>query len=74
MGSPSARRGAGVRDLVAEVVQQPAAQPAAVARPSCGADATWASVGGVLAKVRVWYDKSSASDLAQARYNVNLKN
>ena len=39
----------------------------AVARPSCAANATWASVVGSVARVRVWYDKSRASDLTQAR-------
>lgn len=40
---------------------------AAAARPSCAADATWASVAGTVAQVRVWYDKSRAADLAQAQ-------
>jgi len=42
-------------------------QAAAVARPTCAANATWASLVGTVSKVRVWYDKSRAADLTQAQ-------
>lgn len=42
-------------------------QAAAVARPTCAANATWASLVGTVARVRVWYDKSRAADLTQAQ-------
>ncbi|WP_128000652.1 hypothetical protein [Piscinibacter defluvii] len=42
-------------------------QAAAVARPACAANATWASLPGAVARVRVWYDKSRTADLTQAQ-------
>jgi hypothetical protein len=44
-----------------------AREQAAVARPSCGATATWASIAPATAKVRVWYDKTRPADLTQAQ-------
>ncbi|MFT3956374.1 MAG: hypothetical protein QM722_18930 [Piscinibacter sp.] len=43
------------------------AQAAAVARPTCAAGTTWASLATSVAKVRVWYDRTRAADLTQAR-------
>lgn len=55
--------GAGADDRRAAL----AAQAAAVARPTCAANATWASILPTTAQVRIWYDKTRAADLTQAQ-------
>lgn len=68
------------RQLLAPFTQRPAAggawlggdtagraQIAAVARPTCAAGTTWASLAGTVAAVRVWYDPTRSADLTQAQ-------
>lgn len=68
---------ASTRQLLAPFTGRPSAatgwadttrvQAAAATRPTCAANATWASLAGASARVRVWYDKSRAGDLTQAQ-------
>jgi hypothetical protein len=54
-------------DDIESSFEAPYVQAAAVARPVCSANATWGSIAGTVARVRVWYDKSRADDLTQAQ-------